>query len=101
MLGIERTGFNLDQPRVRQVFVTQSRVLAERVEEYFFKLIQTSNMKNKTGPELAGLSARKIEIEKELVELDEEDESRSRLPARFSELQDEHFPLFLTFDQVF
>jgi hypothetical protein len=101
MLGIEKTGRKLDGPKVRQVFVTQSRVLAERVEEYFNNLIQSCAGESQTAEELEWRAMKRKEIEKNLMELDEEDDSSSNLPPRFSDLEDKHFPLFLTFDKVF
>jgi hypothetical protein len=100
MLGIERTGRKLEGPKVRQVFVTQSRVLAERVEEYFNNLIQSCAGDSQTAEELEWRAMKRKEIEKNLMELDEEDDSSSNLPVRFSELEDKHFPLFLTFEKV-
>jgi hypothetical protein len=100
MLGIERTRRKLDGPKVRQVFVTQSRVLADRVEEYFNNLIQSCAVESQTVEELEWRASKRKEIEKNLMELDEEDDSSSNLPSRFSQLEDKHFPLFLTFDKV-
>jgi hypothetical protein len=100
MLGIERTCRKLGGPKVRQVFVTQSRVLADRVEEYFNDLIQSCDADSQTVEELEWRAAKRKEVEKTLMELDEEDDSSSNLPSRFSELDDRHFPLFLTFDKV-
>ncbi|KIO30551.1 hypothetical protein M407DRAFT_20439 [Tulasnella calospora MUT 4182] len=57
---------------LRQVFVTQSRTLARR------------------KPAL-GLS---------LLDMDENAEEEGVLPSKFSELDDSHFPLFLTYDQL-
>ena len=43
MLGIERAweSHRETMPKPRQLFVTQSRVLAEKVEEYFAKLLES------------------------------------------------------------
>ncbi|EEB88265.1 hypothetical protein MPER_13994, partial [Moniliophthora perniciosa FA553] len=41
----------------------------------------------------------KMQEQAGLVDLDEEEEYRSLLPTKFSELKDEHFPLFVTFDK--
>lgn len=100
MLGIERTSRRSGERRIRQVFVTQSRVLAEKVEEYFNNMIQSCAGALQSAEELEWRASRRKEIEKDLVELDEEDESLSNLPSRFSELEDKHFPLFVTFDKV-
>ena len=92
MIGLEKAAAETGN-KVRQMFVTQSRVLAGRVEEYFKKLQSSS------GPGGADKTATK-EREKDLLELDDEVEDDSHLPAKWSELEDRHFPLFLTFDQV-
>ncbi|KAG8939076.1 hypothetical protein FRC04_007029 [Tulasnella sp. 424] len=56
---------------LRQVFVTQSRTLARRP--------------------VLGLS---------LLDMDESAEEEGVLPPKFSDLEDSHFPLFLTYDQL-
>ncbi|KAG6919462.1 hypothetical protein DXG01_005721 [Tephrocybe rancida] len=104
MLWIERT-FQMnsnDLPKPRQIFVTKSRVLAGKVEEYFLKLLESLKTASKSREDLRKLTlARKAENEDDnLVDLDDEDNWRSDLPRRFSELQDSHFPLFLTFDRL-
>ena len=104
MLGIERAwklkGEGVARPR--QVFVTQSRVLAEKVEEYFSKLIDSLATGSLSKEELAKLTkARKEEEELEaLVDREDEVNWRSDLPDRFSLLKDEHFPLFITFSKA-
>jgi len=104
MLGIERAYLlrkeTMSKPR--QIFVTQSRVLAGKVDEYFQKLLESLNASNKSREELVQLAAkRRVEHETGgLVDLDDDDHWRSDLPAKFSDLRDEHFPLFLTFDKV-
>ena len=103
MLGIERTWptFEGALPRPRQLFVTQSRVLAEKVSEFFAKLYESLSSADKSLAELRQLAAiRRAQHERGLVDLDEEDDWQGNLPKRFGEVQEEHFPLFLTFDQV-
>lgn len=103
ILGIERAwqGLSDEMPRPRQLFVTQSRVLAEKVEEYFSKMSLSLASAVQTYEELAQLAARKKEEQdRGLVDREEEILQRDDLPQRWSELQDEHFPLFLTFDHV-
>ena len=80
-------------PKFRQIFLTQSHVLAHRVEEYYLQLVRAAELTraNPTGAET---------LSNDLFQLDEEDDERADLPSRFSELQDDHFPLFVTFDQV-
>lgn len=104
MLGIERTWdqnrdmFQGSISRPRQLFVTQSKVLAEKVEEYYAKLSQSLAAEQRSTQESSKLSTDKEQ--KGLVDRDEEDLYRGELPKRFGELEDSHFPLFLTYDQV-
>ena len=104
MLGIERTWeqnreeFAASISRPRQLFVTQSKVLAEKVEEYYAKLSQSLAAEQRSSQESS-----KILVDKEqkgLVDRDEEDFYRGELPKRFGELEENHFPLFLTYDQA-
>ncbi|KAH8101589.1 hypothetical protein BXZ70DRAFT_104267, partial [Cristinia sonorae] len=104
ILGIERTWeqnrevFAGTISRPRQLFVTQSKVLAEKVEEYYAKLSQSLAAEQRSSEESAKLLADKEQ--KGLVDRDEEDLYRGDLPKRFGELEDKHFPLFITYDQL-
>ncbi|KNZ80017.1 TPR and ankyrin repeat-containing protein 1 [Termitomyces sp. J132] len=104
MLWIERTfqTNSNDVPRPRQMFVTKSRVLAGKVEEYFLKLLESLNVTSQSPENLRKLvlAKRNQTDDDNLVDLDDEDNWRSDLPRKFSELQDSHFPLFLTFDRL-
>ncbi|KAI0042885.1 hypothetical protein FA95DRAFT_1609833 [Auriscalpium vulgare] len=85
--------------RPRQLFVTQSRVLADKVEEYFIKLLQPLAMQSEAAiPEL--LERQKNREDAGMVDRDEAADWRDDLPHRFSELQDSHFPMFITFDKL-
>lgn len=78
----------------RQVFVTQSRVLAQRVQEYYQNLVKSS---------LGTLSKSSKPTEEEeqiLADLDDEDADAFGLPPKYSMLEGKHFPLFVTYDQV-
>jgi len=101
MLSIHRTWQQYPDtgPKPRQVFVTQSRVLATKVEEYFAKLMSSLEVAACSLEELRMLE-KDAEQEIEFVDQDDNKQWRSDLPQRFSELQDEHFPLFTTYDQV-
>ena len=104
MLGIQRA-YNMrkdSMQKPRQIFVTQSRVLAGKVEEYFSKLLQSLSTADRTREELAEMmkSKKSQQDEEGLIDIDDDHDWRGDLPQRFSELQDEHFPLFLTFDRV-
>ena len=101
MLGIERAWKQFpdmwDKPR--QIFVTQSRVLATKVEEYFSKLMLSLEAASYSPEELRKMG-KDTEKEEELIDLDDVDQWRPDLPKRFSELTDDNFPLFITYDRV-
>ncbi|KAI0321916.1 hypothetical protein OF83DRAFT_135754 [Amylostereum chailletii] len=87
--------------RPRQLFVTQSRVLADKVEEYFIKLLETLHTAASTEGDITELLARKKNREEAgLVDRDEAGDWREDLPRRFSELEDAHFPMFITLDKL-
>ncbi|KAF8151989.1 hypothetical protein K438DRAFT_1988110 [Mycena galopus ATCC 62051] len=70
----------------RQLFVTQSRILAEKVEEHFSKLsagYRLSTVIDHGGKEKTSPFA--------LVDIDDELNWRSDLPKRYSDLRDENF----------
>ena len=101
MLAIQRTWQQYPdmRPKPRQVFVTQSRVLATKVEEYFAKLMWALEAAV-YSPEELRMMDKDIEQEIEFVDQDDNEQWRSDLPERFSKLSDEHFPLFITYDRV-
>ncbi|EGN93944.1 hypothetical protein SERLA73DRAFT_78326 [Serpula lacrymans var. lacrymans S7.3] len=101
MLGMERLWeLHADtMAKPRQVFVTRSRVLAGKVNEYFTKLMESLALQGLSAKELAEMDHISSQREKELINIDEID-WRSDLPSSFSLLQDEHFPLFVTFDRL-
>ncbi|KAG5636544.1 hypothetical protein H0H81_007674 [Sphagnurus paluster] len=105
MLWIERTFQlnNQDLVKPRQIFVTKSRVLAGKVEEYFLKLLESLKTASQSAEELQKLVQAKKKAQAEevnLVDIDDEDDWRGDLPSKFSELQGIHFPLFITFDRL-
>ena len=90
MLGIERTWDTLQDtlqdtlPRPRQLFVTQSRVLAEKVEEYYRKLSQSHAAAQRTAEESDQLAAAKqANQDQGLVDRDEEEFWRGDLPKSY------------------
>ena len=101
MLAIERTWQQYRDmgPKPRQVFVTQSRILAMKVEEYFTKLMWALDAAACSPEELRAMD-KDIEQEIDFVDQDDNDQWRSDLPDGFSDLADEHFPLFITYDRV-
>ena len=87
--------------RPRQMFVTQSRVLAERVEEYYRKLAESITASRRTAQESSKLAAvKKDRLTQGLVNRDEEEIFHGTLPQRYGDLAAEDFPLFVTYDQV-
>lgn len=91
---------NTDITKPRQIFVTKSRVLAARVEDYFRKLFESLKVASFSPQELKEASTRQnVRLDETLRDLDE-DEWRADLPEKFSDLQDSHFPLFITFERL-
>ena len=101
MLAIHRTWqkYSKMEPKPRQVFITQSRVLATKVDEYFTKLMSSFGAPA-DSPEESHAMEKDVEQEIEFVDQDDNEQWRSDLPERFSELGDKHFPLFITYDRV-
>jgi len=101
MLAIHRTWQQYPDmgPKPRQVFITQSRVLATKVEEYFVKLMSSLDTAAYSPEELRGIG-KDVEQDIEFVDQDDNEQWRSDLPGKFSELLDENFPLFITYDRV-
>ena len=99
MFGIERairTRATELESKPRQLFVTQSPVLASRVKAFYHKFSEfvSSMMGVVRG------SVTEHDRDEEMDDPEDDEEFRDELPKRFSELQDSHFPLFLTFDKV-
>jgi len=101
MLGIERTWRQYPDigPKPRQLFVTQSRVLATKVEEYFSQLMGSLEAATYSRERLRAMEKDTTQRAR-LVDQDDNDHWRSDLPDKFSELSEEHFPLFITYDRV-
>jgi hypothetical protein len=105
MLGIERaySMFSEDLAHPRQVFITQSRVLVGKVEELFFKYLESLNA-GSSGHQNTFQRIRNRGVDDEddgfIIDEDDNEDWRSDLPQRYSELEDSHFPLFITFDAV-
>ena len=104
MIGIERSWQQCAGalPKPRQVFVTASRVLAEKVQEVFNKLhtsLLLADGATAVFPNTAPTSDTN-EMCEDLLDDGHDGEYRDNLPKRYSELTDAHFPLFLTFDRV-
>ncbi|KAA1475419.1 hypothetical protein DENSPDRAFT_842194 [Dentipellis sp. KUC8613] len=105
MFGLERAWqqSGCPEPRPRQVFVTKSRVLAGKVEEYFMKLMKSLALVDHVPPHILALLAAWGARERAgagMYNVEELDVWRTDLPAKFSELEDRHFPLFITIDEL-
>jgi len=98
MFGIQRA-WEMEMsgmPKPRQIFVTKSPVLAKKVQEYFMKLLESLALAGYSIEELKRMRVRNTESG--LVDADDED--RTDIPQRYSALEENHFPLFVTFDKV-
>ncbi|KAG9091377.1 hypothetical protein FRC06_000591 [Ceratobasidium sp. 370] len=90
-----------NEPPIRQLFVTRSRVLTQHIARNYQGLLESSNIAHKTREELAEIRRKNENSRKrELVEFDNEVDLRDDLPDRFSLLRDSHFPLFISFDKL-
>ncbi|KAI9567008.1 P-loop containing nucleoside triphosphate hydrolase protein [Boletus coccyginus] len=83
-------------PKPRQIFVTKSRVLATKVQEYFAELLESLILAGYSLEELKRMQARNTESGL----MDANDEDQTDLPQRYSALEEIHFPLFVTFDKL-
>jgi len=109
MLAVEWSSqSNKHTPKPRQLFVTQSQTLAEKVKEYFLKLFRSkeaatmspSELKKFAAFEHARIRKRKDEENMALVHPEDLEGRKNHLPERFSLLRDEHFPLFITYNDL-
>lgn len=84
--------------RPRQIFVTRSRVLSEKVQEQYEGLLRSheSGRRGDRGAE----SAPNYRSLQDILDAGDEDHWQVDLPRRFSQLSDENFPLFLSSDRV-
>ncbi|KAF5377115.1 hypothetical protein D9757_008781 [Collybiopsis confluens] len=104
MLLVERTHQMTggDAPKPRQIFVTQSRILAKKVEQYYQTLGRSLTATSQTIAQLSEYRARVgnaiFDEDNDMIDADDVVDWSGELPPRFSELGDEHFPLFTTFN---
>ena len=71
------------EAKPRQIFVTRSHYLAQKVEEEFERLFESRVLEDDT----------RGEVPKSTL-------LAPCLPAKFGELSDDHFPLFISYDEV-
>jgi hypothetical protein len=103
IFGIERAWQNQGcvGPRPRQLFITKSRFLAEKVERDYVSLLYSLS----TGSDAPLYIRERIQRwnsrrKKVIFNPDDTEAKREDLPEKFSELRDSDFPLFLTMDTV-
>jgi hypothetical protein len=101
MLLIERAHQLSDgsQQPPRQMFVTKSRVLAGKVDEHFKTFLVSLSFAS-DGDEPPSSSNEDPADEENIVHEEDHTKWRNDLPEKFTELEDRHFPLFITFDHV-
>ena len=103
IFGIERAWKNKGcvGPRPRQLFLTKSRLLAEKVEQDYVNLLYSlstdSDAQLYARERIQRWNSRRKKV---IFNLDDTDGRRDDLPQKFSELRDSDFPLFLTLDTV-
>lgn len=103
IFGIERAWINSGSvgPRPRQIYITKSPLLAEKVEEDYvglwFSLDTGSDIPEYVTEHIQRWNSRK---KINIFVADSAVGDRDDLPKRFSELQENHFPLFITMDGV-
>ncbi|ORY44271.1 hypothetical protein BCR35DRAFT_336316 [Leucosporidium creatinivorum] len=82
----------------RQLFVTQSPVLAGRVRKAFESLSRTQALNEINKEELRHMVEAGPEDEGDMaLDVDQGQADRRGLPSRWSELEDSHFPLFISY----
>jgi hypothetical protein len=104
MLSVERawemSARGLRKPR--QIFLTKSPLLAQKVGENYQKLAASFATASWTREEIRHQATMPDEDQAlRMVHSDDITNFRSDLPTKFSAVRDEGFPLFLTFDKVY
>ncbi|KAG8748764.1 hypothetical protein FRC11_011909, partial [Ceratobasidium sp. 423] len=97
-LAAERSGRAVS---IRQLFVTRSPVLTRRVAAYYNGLINSNAIASKSPEQLQLMrQSNQKDQPRDILEFDNEADLRDDLPDRYSELKEEHFPLFISFDRL-
>ena len=101
IFGIERAWQNQGSigPRPRQLFITKSQLLADKVEQDYVNLL-FSLFEGTDTPQYVRERNWNLHKRKNLQNRDGAERVRDDLPDKFSKLQDNHFPLFVTVDTV-
>lgn len=86
----------------RQLFITQSPVLAGRVKKAYDALTRTQARSALSKAELRELVSQgsAFEDEADLIDVEQGQADRRGLPAKWGQLEDHHFPLFLSYDTL-
>ncbi|KAH8984688.1 hypothetical protein EDB92DRAFT_1950637 [Lactarius akahatsu] len=103
IFGIERAWQNRGSigPRPRQLFITKSQLLANKVEQDYVNFLFSLS----AGPDMPPYVRDRIQHwnscrRNNILDPDDAEGARDDLPEKFSELQDSHFPLFITVDTL-
>lgn len=80
--------------RPRQMFITQSMRLAEKVKEAYQEMCDTLAGVVRDSSQAVGSTTTR------LLNRDEDAAQSAKYPKRYSLLEDNHFPFFSTTDQV-
>jgi hypothetical protein len=86
----------------RQIFITVSPNLCHRIKEYFNRLRESAMLAGKKISMTQFYEYRRKKEEEETDGIDsmfEEGEEKDDIPNIFHELEDHHFPLFITYDK--
>ncbi|RDX51441.1 hypothetical protein OH76DRAFT_1481370 [Lentinus brumalis] len=101
MLSLERSWvdrFQATMRKPRQLFVTQSRDLVQKVEEYYVQ--RSEPLLASRSPETSHNLTDRTNEESLLVDADEEFLLNAAIPKRYGALKDDDFPMFLTYDHL-
>lgn len=96
LLGIEET-YKHEPKKVRQLFVTKSPLLAYKIKDYYLRLSATYGASSLTRQDMAAIKTKRADDALDLVDAAE---MQNALPPRWSDLNESHFPLFLSFAQL-
>ncbi|KAI0030330.1 hypothetical protein K488DRAFT_87859 [Vararia minispora EC-137] len=103
LLGIERASaemFDVYQIRPRQMFVSKSPLLVRKVENDYLQLAQVDALV-KDAPHYLTERIKQTQVDSSsLFTSDDLGVWRTGLPRRFGELKDEHWPLFVTLNEL-
>ncbi|KAK4705245.1 hypothetical protein P7C70_g960, partial [Phenoliferia sp. Uapishka_3] len=92
---------NIMETFLRQVFITQSNLLASKVRKYYESIWRTFASSGLSKEEAAKLAiARATAARDDLEDVEDESAGLRGLPSRFSELTAEHYPLFVSWDTL-